>query len=81
MIASLRRAEEDGFLPAGVAAAAEAVHRLRVPNAMLDEPSASTHEILQVVFLAYRLAWQANDTVKNSAATAGIRPRGARSGE
>lgn len=74
MIASLRRAEEDGFLPAGTAAAASAVHYIHVPNAMLERPEAPTHEILQVVFLAYRLAWQAHEVVKNSAGNRAARP-------
>ncbi|WP_329138126.1 helix-turn-helix domain-containing protein [Streptomyces sp. NBC_01476] len=74
MIASLRRAEEDGFLPAGTAAAANAVHHVHVPNTMLETPEAPTHEILQVVFLAYRLAWQAHDVVKNSAAARAASP-------
>ncbi|MFD4350867.1 hypothetical protein ACFWQ6_39400 [Streptomyces coelicoflavus] len=57
------RAEEDGLLPAGAAAVAETVHYYYVSSNVHPEELPSTAELLQVIVLAYRLAWQACDLI------------------
>ncbi|MET7913540.1 helix-turn-helix transcriptional regulator [Streptomyces avermitilis] len=62
VVSTFRRAEEDGRLPVGVAAAANAVHYHHVRANFPDETLAPA-DVLQAVFLAYRLAWQAWDVL------------------
>lgn len=62
IVATIRRAEEDLQLPAGAAAAADSVHHLHVPSMLPDRDLAAT-DVLQGVFLAYKVAWQAHDAV------------------
>ncbi|WP_169317021.1 helix-turn-helix domain-containing protein [Actinacidiphila oryziradicis] len=68
IVATFRRAEDDGLLPAGVTAVADAVHRYHVDNQFPDHEPSPTAEVLQVVFLAFRLAWQARDVVVSARA-------------
>ncbi|MFF1604824.1 helix-turn-helix domain-containing protein [Streptomyces mirabilis] len=71
IVATFRRAEEDGHLPAGAAAVADVVKRHYVlSNVHPDEPLAVS-DVLQIVPLAYRLAWQATDTVVVSSSNRG----------
>lgn len=67
IVSTYSRAEEDGLLPAGVSAVANAIHVHHV-NAQFEPPGLpSTAELLQIIVLAYRLAWQARDLVEKSA--------------
>ncbi|MDO3663054.1 hypothetical protein, partial [Bacillus sp. C28GYM-DRY-1] len=68
VVETYQRAEKDGLLPAGVAAVANTVHYRHVGAQFPDEDLPSTAEILQVVVLAYRLAWEARDVVEIYAA-------------
>lgn len=68
IIATFRRAEEDGSICAGSAATADTVFRVHFSSTFQDEGSASEEETLQVVFLAYRLAWQVRDLVDSGQA-------------
>ncbi|MFF8946731.1 helix-turn-helix domain-containing protein [Streptomyces sp. NPDC014864] len=61
IVDTFRRAEEDGRLPAGAAAVANVVHYHHVGANIRPPEIPSTPELLQIVILAYRLAWQAND--------------------
>ncbi|MFD5728967.1 helix-turn-helix domain-containing protein [Streptomyces sp. NPDC058368] len=57
------RAEGDGHLPPGAGAVARVVQHHHVCLATHPEALPSTAEILQLVVLAYRLAWQARDVI------------------
>ncbi|WP_405525871.1 hypothetical protein OG426_26035 [Streptomyces canus] len=61
IVATFRRAEEDGRLPEGATAVAEAVHHYHVGAQGWPEELPPTGEVLQLVVLAYRLAWQTRD--------------------
>ncbi|MFE6808636.1 helix-turn-helix domain-containing protein [Streptomyces sp. NPDC057681] len=64
IVATFRQAEEDGHLPAGAGAVADTVHHAYVlSNFPEDEEPLVVSDVLQNVLLAYRLAWQANDTI------------------
>ncbi|MGW9024510.1 helix-turn-helix domain-containing protein [Streptomyces sp. NPDC055722] len=65
IVDTFRRAEEDGRLPAGAAAVANTVHYRHVGANIRPPEIPSTAELLQIVVLAYRLAWQANDILSN----------------
>lgn len=65
IVDTFRRAEEDGLLPAGAAVVANAVHYHHVGASVRPAEIPSTEELLQIVVLAYRLAWQANDILTN----------------
>lgn len=57
------RAEADGLLPAGAASVAETVHHYYVSSNVHPEELPSTAELLQIIVLSYRLAWQARDLI------------------
>ncbi|MEV6332231.1 helix-turn-helix domain-containing protein [Streptomyces sp. NPDC051909] len=63
VVDTYRRAEEDGLLPAGCSAVAETVHHYYVSSNVNPGELPSTAELLQIVVLSYRLAWQARDLV------------------
>ncbi|MEU2718416.1 helix-turn-helix transcriptional regulator [Streptomyces sp. NPDC007205] len=63
IVATFRRAEEDGHLPAGAVAVADAVHRHYVLSQFPSNGVPAAADVLQIVALAYRLAWQATDVV------------------
>ncbi|MFE1075110.1 helix-turn-helix domain-containing protein [Streptomyces sp. NPDC058783] len=64
VVETYQRAEKDGLLPAGVAAVANTVHYRHVGASIPGEEVPSTAELLQIIVLAYRLAWQARDVVE-----------------
>jgi len=64
VVQTYQRAENDGLLPAGVTAAANAVHHHHVGSNFPSKELPSTAEIFQIVLLAYRVAWQARDVVE-----------------
>lgn len=63
IVQTYNRAENDGRLPAGVTAVANAVHHHHVSSKFHPPELPSTAELLQIVVLAYRLAWQARDLI------------------
>lgn len=63
IVATFRRAEETGALPAGTTAVAETVHRYHVGAQVRLEETPPTAEVLQIVVLAYRLAWETHDVI------------------
>ncbi|MFI2764899.1 helix-turn-helix domain-containing protein [Streptomyces echinatus] len=69
VVETYQRAEKDGLLPAGVTAVANAVHYRHVGSNIPGEELPSTAELLQIIVLAYRLAWQARDVVEIYAET------------
>ncbi|WP_326793961.1 helix-turn-helix transcriptional regulator (plasmid) [Streptomyces sp. NBC_00841] len=63
LVATFRRAEEDGHLPAGAAKVADTVHYHYVESNVHPQVPPAISDVLQIVPLAYRLAWQASDIV------------------
>ncbi|MEV6332405.1 hypothetical protein [Streptomyces sp. NPDC051909] len=63
MVDTYRRADEDGLLPAGCGAVAKTVHHYHVSSNVNPGELPSTAELLQIIVLSYRLAWQARDLI------------------
>ncbi|MGA5218047.1 helix-turn-helix domain-containing protein [Streptomyces cinereoruber] len=57
------RAEEDGVLPPGARAVANAIHHHYVDTRMHTPKPLSADEAVQIIVMAFRLAWQAKDAV------------------
>ncbi|WP_328484884.1 helix-turn-helix domain-containing protein [Streptomyces zaomyceticus] len=57
------RAEEDGVLPPGARAVANAIHYHYVGTKLHTRDPLSKTEAVQIVVMAFRLAWQAKDAV------------------
>ncbi|MET7729396.1 helix-turn-helix domain-containing protein [Streptomyces mirabilis] len=74
VVETYQRAEKDGLLPAGVAAVANTVHYRHVESQFPSKELPSTAELLQIIVLAYRLAWQARDVVEIYEETGKPRP-------
>ncbi|WP_406132505.1 helix-turn-helix domain-containing protein [Streptomyces zaomyceticus] len=63
VVETYERAEKDGLIPVGARAVANTVHHYYVGSRMSPAELPTTAELLQIVVLAYRLAWQARDVV------------------
>lgn len=62
VLATLRRAEDEGHLPTGVTEAATQVHRLYVPS-MSANASLPFGALMQAIVLGYRVAWTVWETI------------------